>query len=117
MNYDSWKLSSGVTPEAEALEDRCSAIEAVVDRSLALAVERTTYPADADWSIDPSLAEADPEGAIFLEVSLRLKRLPVTGHPDDLQELAQAIINLGESLAILARNQQTSGRLKFAPSV
>lgn len=116
MNYDSWKLSSGVTPEAEALEDRCSAIEAAIDRTLALAVERASHPADVQWSIEPVLAEADPEGAISLEVSLRLKRLPVSGHPDDLNELAQAITNLGESLSLLARNQ-SSGRVKFAPSV
>lgn len=116
MNYDSWKLSSGVTPEAEALEDRCTSIEADVDRALSLAVERTSHPADAQWSIEPALAEPDQDGAISLEVSLRLKRLPVTGQPEDLQELAQAIINLGECLSVIARNQQPSSRLKFAPT-
>lgn len=108
MNYDSWKLASGVSHDAEALDDRCSAIEAVVDSTLAVAADRTNHPADAQWNVEPALAEPTPDGEISLEVTLRLRHLPVSGQPRDLQELAQAILNLGESLATLARDQQAA---------
>ena len=117
MNYDSWKLASGQEDRAEILADRCSDVEACVDRKLQQAFGQLNRVSECHWEAEPSLAEPDDEGQISLEVNLRLKRVPVTGTPGDLQELAQAFLRVGETLAQLARINQTSHGLKLAPSV
>ncbi|MBS0206026.1 MAG: hypothetical protein JSS49_24300 [Planctomycetes bacterium] len=117
MNYDSWKLASDLEGRSEILADRCSDIESCVDGKLKLAITQTNRVSDSQWDAEPSLAEADDDGQITLELTLRLKHVPVCGTPGDLQELAQAFLRMGESLAHLARSNQTSQGLKLASSV
>lgn len=117
MNYDSWKLASGEEDRADILADRCSDVESCVDRKLQQAFGQLNRISDCQWEAEPSLAEPDDEGQISLEVKLRLKHVPVAGTAGDMQELAQAFLRVGESLAQLARINQTSHGLKLAPSV
>ena len=117
MNYDSWKLASDVDPTAEAQSDRCSDIEAFVDGKLDLAMAQANIACEGQWEAEPALANSDDDGSISLELNLRLKRVPVSGNPGDLQEVAQTILRLGETLALMARNNQTVQGLMLAPSV
>jgi len=117
MNYDSWKLASNADSRAEVLADRCSDIEAFVDGKLGLAVTQANSVSEGQWEAEPVLAEWDDDGTILLELNLRLKRVPVSGNPGDLLELAETIVRLGETLASMARNNQTVQGLKLAPSV
>ena len=116
MNYDSWKTGSGVDLRTELLADRCADIESYLDSKLAAAVAEVNRLSDCQWVIEPVLADADDEGTISLEVSLRLSGLSVNGNPGDLQELAQAFLKMSETLSQAARCDQTQQGLKLAPS-
>lgn len=117
MNYDSWKLASGADRRAEELSDRCCDIEALVDATLKQALARTNRGPDSLWEVEPALAEFDDDGAIFLDLSLRLHRVRVGSAAADLQELSQAFLRLGETLAQLTRSSQTPHGLKLAGSL
>lgn len=116
MNYDSWKTGSGVDLRTELLADRCADIESYLDSKLAAAVAEVNRLSDCQWAIEPVLADADDDGMISLEVSVRLSDLSVSGNPGDLQELAQAFLKLSETLSQAARSDLTQQGLKLAPS-
>jgi hypothetical protein len=116
MNYDSWKTGSGVDLRTELLADRCADIESYLDSKLAAAVAEVNRLSDCQWVIEPVLADADDEGTISLEVSVRLSGLSVSGNPGDLQELAQAFLKMSETMSQAARCDLTQQGLKLAPS-
>lgn len=117
MNYDSWKTGGGIDPRIEALQERCSDIESQIDGKLSEAAAEFNHNFDGIWEVEPALADCDESGAITLEVSLRLIGLPVTGSPGDLQEVAQALIKLGEALSPAAQADRTRLGLRLAPSI
>ena len=117
MNYDSWKLASDVDTRAQILEDRCTNIEAFVDSQLNQIVGRSNRETAWQWDVEPTLADFNDEEEIRLELSLRLKQVPVTGNASDLQELGLCLVRLGEALGQAAQGQQTTQGLKLASSV
>lgn len=117
MNYDSWKLATNVDSRTQILGDRCTDLEAFVDRKLNQIIASSNRETTCQWEVEPALADFNDDDEIRLELTLRLKQIPVTGHPSDLQELGLCLIRMGQALTQAAQGQQTQHGLKLASSV
>lgn len=117
MNYDSWKLATNVDSRTQILEDRCTDVEVFVDSRLNQIVADSNRETTCQWEVEPALADFNDDDELRLELALRLKQVPVTGHTSDLQELGLCLMRLGQLLTQAAQGQQTKHGLKLASSV
>jgi hypothetical protein len=117
MNYDSWKLATNIDSRTQILEDRCTDLEAFVDGKLNQIIAVCNRETTCQWEVEPALADFNDDDEIRLELTLRLKQVPVTGNASDLQELGLCLIRMGQALTQAAQGQQTQHGLKLASSV
>ena len=123
MSYDSWKLDNDENPHADRLADRCSDAERFLKQNLTQAARQANAAAVSRWETQEVLAEADDDDEIWVELTLRLHRIPADKQGHELSEVADALIDLGSRLARLAKREPaasaSSGNaldIKMAPS-